>query len=290
MMFGMADMDDEIRSYEERRASDRRTTEALIAEALVDFDSVEAEEAVSIIHYRASEVELRAGMELCRAADPRRRWLGAWILGQLGVHADGLNERYREEAIGVLIPMLEDEDPEVIGGALVALRFRADERALAPMLRLIGHGDSEIRYCLALALRSYADPESLGALILLTRDEAAQVRDWATFGLRLRNEADSAELREALIARLEDEDEEVRGEAMIALAMRRDRRIVPAMRRALEQEEMEGDWVFEAAWELADPEIYEDLKAWAARPSNWEVNNDPEHWVWTAMEACRAGR
>ena len=56
------------------------------------------------------------------------------------------------------------------------------------------------------------------------------MRDWATFALGMLASQDTIELREALVARLEDPDPETRLEAVHGLALRGDRRAVePAL-------------------------------------------------------------
>jgi HEAT repeat protein len=72
-------------------------------------------------------------------------------------------------------------------------------------------------------------------------------RDWATFGLGVQGDMDSVEIREALVRRLNDPDEDVREEAMVGLAKRKDERAVPALLPALEQPDI-SDRVSEAAY------------------------------------------
>jgi HEAT repeat protein len=48
-------------------------------------------------------------------------------------------------------------------------------------------------------------------------------------------DVDSAEIRDALVRRLTDSDEDVREEAMIGLAKRQDRRVLAALLAALEE-------------------------------------------------------
>jgi len=64
-------------------------------------------------------------------------------------------------------------------------------------------------------------------------------------------ESDSTALREALRERLNDTDPEVRGEALVGLARRRDTSIAPAVQRELEGE-FHGGWAVEAAGLLGD--------------------------------------
>jgi HEAT repeat protein len=77
------------------------------------------------------------------------------------------------------------------------------------------------------------DRVAVGTLIELTRDRKAHVRDWATFALGVQIEMDTPEIRQALVERLSDEDADTRAEAMVGLARRGDRRVLPALREEL---------------------------------------------------------
>jgi HEAT repeat protein len=63
----------------------------------------------------------------------------------------------------------------------------------------------------------------------------ADVRDWAAFGLGVLGNTDSNEIREALVRRLTDSDEDVREEAMVGLGKRKDPRVLSTLLIALEQ-------------------------------------------------------
>jgi HEAT repeat protein len=68
-------------------------------------------------------------------------------------------------------------------------------------------------------------------------DKDSEVRDWATFGLGVLGNLDSKKIREALFQNLSDSDEDVREEAMVGLAKRKDLRSLPELTKALQTEE-----------------------------------------------------
>lgn len=72
------------------------------------------------------------------------------------------------------------------------------------------------------------------------------MRDWATFGLGQQCDLDTHEIREALVARLNDPDDDTRDEAIMGLARRKDARAIPAIERELRASEF-GSLVLEAA-------------------------------------------
>ena len=71
-------------------------------------------------------------------------------------------------------------------------------------------------------------------------DDDPDVRDWATFGLGTQVATDSAEVRDALADRLADADEDVRREALVGLARRRDRRAVNTAMHVLADDDADG--------------------------------------------------
>lgn len=98
-------------------------------------------------------------------------------------------------------------------------------------------------------------PEDFGTgdLIAWSRDSASEVRDWATFALAVRDE-DSEEIRLALLARVGDEDFEVRSEALWGLGRRQDLRGAGPLTEALAGDPV-GMLMVEAAGLFARPEL-----------------------------------
>jgi HEAT repeat protein len=112
------------------------------------------------------------------------------------------------------------------------------------------------------------------------------VRNWATFAIGQYTDLDSPDLREALLARTKDEDAEVRGEALIGLARRRDARALPLVRAELDGE-FHGGWAVEAAEILAEPGLGPILESLYERidPADREFFRQSfRH----ALDACRA--
>ena len=90
-------------------------------------------------------------------------------------------------------------------------------------------------------------PLSVTHLLELARDTDADVRDWATFGLGVQGDCDTPEIRDTLVRCLTDQNEDVREEAMVGLAKRKDRQVLPLLLQAL-QEASISVRVFEAAY------------------------------------------
>lgn len=104
------------------------------------------------------------------------------------------------------------------------------------------------------------------ALAMLSRDAVRDLRNWATFALGSQLESDSPELRAALYNRINESDPEIRGEALLGLARRRDVTIAAAVQRELEGE-FHGDWAVEASQLLGDPRFLPTLRGLDERPA-----------------------
>jgi hypothetical protein len=95
-------------------------------------------------------------------------------------------------------------------------------------------------------------------LMLLMRDGEAANRDCATL-LLAQQDLDTDELRQALLAAADDENEHVRAEAILGLAHRDKALALPLIRRELRRERVAVP-LFEAAALVADPSLVDDLR------------------------------
>ncbi|MFD0142185.1 MULTISPECIES: ankyrin repeat domain-containing protein [unclassified Streptomyces] len=143
---------------------------------------------------------------------------------------------------------------------VVALGRCGDAEALPELLPLADHPDVEVRRALGCALTGpvpAGHPEAVATLIALSRDHDHGVRDWATLALAEVPE-DTPVLREALAARLADDDEDAVAEAARGLAMRQDPRAVEVLARLLADGDPEGtarDTALAAVEYIADPRV-----------------------------------
>ena len=188
---------------------------------------------VSELHTRANDHTFRIADVLCDSLAVGERCLGADVLGQLGaVEGQTAAEGPFASAAGrVLLRLLEDDDePAVLSSAAIGLGHLHDERAIAPLAALARHAAPEVRRAVIHGLMGHDDDRAVHALILLSEDAEASVRDWATFALGVQIDRDTHEVREALAARLADDDANTRNEAIRGLAARGDPRAVePAL-------------------------------------------------------------
>jgi HEAT repeat protein len=104
-----------------------------------------------------------------------------------------------------------------LDSAISALGHLDNTDAVPVILHYPDHPDETVRFAVAFALGCFPnDPQSVRGRLKLTSDANADVRDWAVFGLGVQGDADSPEIREALLQCLDDPDEDVREEAAVA--------------------------------------------------------------------------
>lgn len=120
-------------------------------------------------------------------------------------------------------------------------------------------------------------------LIDMTRDDDVSNRDWATMILATQD-ADTAEIREALLSAANDENDIVRAEALLGIAQRDPRIALPLVLVALSGEQVSMP-VFEAAALVADPALVDALRPWTA-PSDDEWLDQLAR---SALKACEEG-
>lgn len=231
---------------------------------------------IRALHRRTDRGAFDAALAAACSPDLPRRIVGVHVLGQIGYLAD---RPYQCEALAALLTESgRADDDELVAATVSALGYVADPLARPGILRHVDHPDPEVRRCVAAALPACAvaeipgpdagprpetapglkadtypdaDADIVHALIALTRDPAAAVRDWATFGLGSQLRTDSPAVRAALADRLDDPDGDIAGEALLGLACRRDPRASARVLRRLEDDP--GNLIIEAAEELADP-------------------------------------
>jgi HEAT repeat protein len=178
-----------------------------------------------------SESVFEHAVAWCNSPDPLERAIAADVLGQL---REGESTSFGDRAAPPVSRLLGDFDARVLEAAARALSYIGVRDQLEALVALAKHPDPDLRHGVVLALNRTHVPLALETLIRLSADDDATVRDWATFGLGSQTDADTPELRDALVARLDDSSFDVRSEALVGLARVRDRRVYPALLRELQ--------------------------------------------------------
>lgn len=175
---------------------------------------------------------------------------------QKWAHLDSV-EYALEETQEMLLAGLHDRCSDVVCAAISGFGHRPHPLALPELIRFASHPDQDIRFQVAFALGRYSEADSIDALLRLAKDDADDVRDWATFGIGSMQEVDNQKVRDLLWENLQDRDEDVRGEALVGLAVRKDERVIPVLLELLDT----NCRVFEldAAKSIASPLLLERL-------------------------------
>ncbi len=235
-------------------AADTAAVEDLFDHAvceLRDGDEFLSGDFVSALHRRGGMRCFQLAVEHCEGADPIERQIGALVLGQLGYAED---KPFAERSFATLEKLLVDGDEDVIDCAVTALGHLRGVESILKFPELAAHENGDIRFSVAVALGGSSNPDAVSALIRLAHDPSALVRDWAVFGLGTQNDLDTPELREILLASLTDDDEIVRGEALVGLAKRGDTRVIPYLIEEMKADEVDY-LVMQAASAIASPEL-----------------------------------
>ncbi|MFD3441424.1 ankyrin repeat domain-containing protein [Streptomyces sp. NPDC058685] len=252
-----------------------------------DRDQDDWVEAVLALWRRGDEETFQAAAAWCASDDPLRQAFAAEVLAQpgpdphagahtsagagAGAGAGGQTDAGTGTGAGAAggtagtaphrpfaaraLPLLrelarEARDEELIRAAVLGLGHHGDPAALPEILRHAGHPDAAVRHDVALSLFGLVPDghrQGTRTLIALSRDTDDQVRDWATTALAHLG-GDTAEIREALAARLDDPDPDTAAEAAQGLARRQDPRAVPVLARILADGDPDG-YAHEAAAE-----------------------------------------
>lgn len=244
--------------------------QALFAQTLRgDYENEEAWEAVSALRSNGSPEVFAIATEWCHSDIPLKRARAAAILCQLrrapapNTQQVSPNWMFRDESYALITKMLEnDHDPLVLDSVISALGHLRNPKAIPLILRFQDHPNRDIRFALAFALGCFPnDAQSTSGLMKLTLDSDSEVRDWAVFGLGVQGDADSPEIREALLRCLNDADDDVREEAAVGLAKRKDQRVIPKLRAMLDEPELHVRVAEAAAALLALEQVPQDWTA-----------------------------
>ncbi len=250
---------------------DPRSTEEIIQLASNEENEHIYWDYVSILNFRGSDKEFIAASILCESQSAKERSLGVRILSQLGIP----ERTFLVQSGDILLKLLlTEENNSVLASIGFAFGHLHDSRGILPLIKLKNHHDADVRMGVVSGLSQQEDELAIQALIDLSSDEEEDIRNWATFGLGSQIEADTSAIRDALFARVisetadSDTIAEIRGEALVGLAIRKDRRVIDPLISELENRRV-GILTVEAAKEIGDARLYQaliNLQEW------WDMN------------------
>ena len=227
--------------------------------------------AIQQLHALGTREVFERAVQLCRSAASPERVAGADIRGQLNAFSD--------EAMKILLGMIQDADTAVVEAVVHALGQRQDARTIDALTRVAVHEASNVRWAVATALEDLiADERAERVLLALMKDADTSVRDRATFAVGSLSDHDTPRIRAALAERLRDDDKCVAHEAALGLARRRDARAIAYIAVAVESSDGE---IEEAADEITSPDMLTELLK--ARDALGDARG-----IKTLIERCRA--
>lgn len=260
---------------------DRRSVKRLFQIAISEFENNNSWNAIDVLRWRGTCEVFTSARSLCSSPRAKEREVGVNVLAQIGCG----RRPFLRQSVSLLIERLQDRSVHVVSAAGVGLGHRDDPRSIPHLVALKNHPSSHVRYGVAFGLARQKTAEAIVTLIELSRDKDRDVRDYATFGLAELNFLNTKAIRDALFARLKERDTEIRGQALIGLAQRKDPRVLKPLQKEL-MRRFRGGWCLEAAEMACDPRLYPLLikmrKHWRFPDSHWRTSrlND-------AMAACK---
>jgi HEAT repeat protein len=229
-----------------------------------DYDDDAPWQSVRALQRMGTREVCDRAVEWCRSEDELRRARGADILAQIGKTAEHPSNAFPEDSYAAISRMLRRENhARPLNSAISALGHLGNPAAAALLIenQVQFHPSPDVRCATAFALGSFADdPNAIAVLLLLMRDPDDDVRDWATFGLGTQSDSDCEEIRDTLLRRVSDSNENVREEAIVGLSRRKDTRVLPALIVELQQPDVTR-LTLEAAREMLG--MQEDREDWS---------------------------
>lgn len=193
--------------------------------------------------------------DLCLSAEPKERLVGVRILMR------AFGKTFCPQARNIISLMQQTECDEDVMEALIYASWHLlmEDRSKYVVSFARSKKDS-LRLASARALGGLLDPLSIDTLCILTTDREDEIRNWATFGLRVALEDPyfKKDLREVFSNRLNDNDQATRLEAVVGLCLCGDERVIPALVAELERPQV---WpqAIEAAGILSSPALLDSL-------------------------------
>ncbi|GAA3087960.1 ankyrin repeat domain-containing protein [Streptosporangium carneum] len=232
----------------EEATDERPPFDELVERALPYRDVDEEAETwwtvASSLSRRGDEETFEAAARLCVNEDPRKREFAVDVLAELGFTDD--DKPFLERTLPLLRRMAATEgDERVLRSVLGALGHHADPRALPEVLEIVtaeGWSRTQADPAALAAVLPPGHAEGLALLVSMTEDQDEEVRDWATMGLAGLAE-DTEQVRDALAARLDDEDLNTVAEATRGLLTRGDPRAARGVERVLAESDEDDDYV-----------------------------------------------
>ncbi len=242
------------------RSFSHLSTKTLIRRNLAESDDEKAWDYVVALHYRGTHDVFDSSIQLTKSRRVVERELGVNILSQLGVP----ERAFPRKTIHYLLGFMKNEkSPIVLSAVGIVFGYLIDldeHQVVREIVSLANHNSSQVRFGAVYALSGCEQSLAIKTLIKLSGDVSREVRDWATFGLGSQIDLDTPAIRRALRSRLNEKDDEIRGEALLGLAKRRVPGIISTIIKELQRRKPITYLVVEAAEEVGNPKVLPALR------------------------------
>jgi len=186
-------------------------------------------ESVSTYGQDAFDVASR----FAQTQDPVRHHVAVDAMARIAFHHEDLRAPIAQIVLGCV-----GKIPELgfVLSAVNALGQTRSRQAVPFLLECLDSQHLDLRISAAIALGECADTssEALSALTKASTDSNDQVRRWATYAIASNGRLIDTDTTNLLAARLFDQDDDVRNEAIFGLGLREDERAIAPLKQLVE--------------------------------------------------------
>jgi HEAT repeat protein len=238
------------------------------------------EAACCALQIRTTRDVVDLAIPLLRSVSSLERELGVRMLTY------NLGQTFLSESSNALRAMLPHENDDRVLEALCYAMYHLDiEQRVSLLHHLVDNKDAQVRTALAFSFFGMEDPIAVKVAITLSNDQVAEVRHWATAGLRWiahvnrDNLQTVSYLTEVFWGRLTDSDKRTSLEALVALSTFKDNTVLDRLIMELSSDEV-WNLTLEAAVAMENPALYPYLL-------ELERKNGTDYFLQEALEACK---
>ncbi len=245
-----------------------------LALALADCDTDSP--AIAALQLRSEPDLLDVAQELMQSQFEIVRNLGVCLIMRQ------TQTPFRQNSIELIKNLVSLEtSPSVLASICYALKHLQDETRGEVLKNFVRNESVEVREAVAFSFSGLNNDLSVKSLAILANDDDEEVRDWAVCALTSIEYDLNAESSNSLSTRLNDSSDEIRCNAMYALARRKDNRCRDTIIQFLTSK-AHVEVALKAACNLADPILYPILRE---LESDKDIRGYP--YLQDAMQTCK---
>jgi hypothetical protein len=216
-------------------------------------------ENIRELRSRGTELTFKECIKLSTSKNPKYREISIDILAQLGLPPRPF---YKESKKLFFDLLLKEKNIDVLISIFYAISHNNDNLNLNNtkiIANFKNKNDANIKKAIVFALLGVNYKIAIETLIMFSDDKSPEVRNWATFGLGTQIEKNTKEIKNALWARVEDENIHARSEAIIGLANRKDKKVNEQIGKEIAKQSFNA-LIFDAITTLKAKEFLPTLK------------------------------